>query len=129
MAAAVVDSMAAVAAASMGGGGFHAMGGGGLRMGGGGLRAGGSGFHANAFRSGNFGALRAGSVHGYAGRNFGAGAFSHQAMPRGAYSGSVPGRGFVGEMPACARSAIRTRNLARTALLSAEPPASAQARP
>ena len=79
-----------------GGGGFHAMGGGGLRIGGGGFHAGGSSLHANAFRSGNFGALRAGSVRGYAGRNFGAGAFSHQAMPHRAYSGFVPGRGFVG---------------------------------
>ena len=80
-----------------GGGGFHGGGGGFHSMGGGGMRMGGGGFHANAFRSGNFGAVRAGSVHGYAGRNFGAGAFSHQTMPRGAYSGFVPGRGFVGQ--------------------------------
>jgi hypothetical protein len=86
-----------------GGGGFHGGGGGGFHGGGsfhamgGGMRMGGGGIHANAFRGGNFGAVRAGSVHGYAGRNFGAGAFSHQTMPHGAYSGFVPGRGFVGQ--------------------------------
>ena len=80
-----------------GGGGFHGGGGGFHSMGGGGMRMGGGGFHANAFRGGNFGAVHAGSVHGYAGRNFGAGAFSHQTMPRDAYSGFVPGRGFVGQ--------------------------------
>ncbi len=113
-----------------GGGGFRAMGGGGMRMGGG-------GFHANAFRGGisarwraKLPWLHAGSVHGYAGRNFGAGAFSHQTMPHGAYSGFVPGRGFVGQ-----NAGVRTLGhqnaanfRARTALLSAEPPASAQAR-
>ena len=52
------------------------------------MRMGGGGFQAEAFRGGNFGGVPAGCVHGYAGRNFGAGAFSHPTMPHGAYSGS-----------------------------------------
>jgi hypothetical protein len=85
-----------------GGGGFHAMGGGGMRMGGGGFHpgggfhAGGSGFHANAFRGGNLGAFRAGSVHGFMGRNFGGAPFAGHAMSHRTLGGTIPGRSFGG---------------------------------
>ena len=97
-----------------GGGGFHMGGGGGCAMGGGGMRMGGGGFHAQCFRGGfvgggapSFQAPR-GQRARICGTQFWRRRISHRQCLT-ARQRVVPGRGFVGKMPACARSAIRTR--------------------
>ena len=113
-----------------GGGGFHAMGGGGLRMGGGGLACRRQRLPCQCIPQRQF--RRA--ARGQRARICGAQFWRRRLLPSGHASPRVQrirrrAAALSGAMPACAHSAIRTRNLARTALLSAEPPASAQARP